>query len=550
MYCPNCGTKNNYYHRFCFLCGTRLVEEEGEDITKIKDDTDFIEDSSLEIDNIQADKLEESADKDKESVELEGEKEEEKEQEEKEEKKIDEDDFFSELSQPTFDIDLSYIDYQEDDLLDDFDDLNQQMPLRRYHRDSGKVGSKGLLKAGLLIAFIALLGLLLVLVGKAIFSADKPAKASLDLSYEIEDIILEGEEGKKITFTSENAQIITISSDDINKDAFDLPFTNGSAVYTLLNSDFVYQDVDIENSQVNISLTVVAKADDYSDRVEKIAFKVPVIYAPLTLIQPASGQAHIEGDSYQVQLKVSPNSDVFINDNSYSHLIDNEGNLNVTLEIPDLSEIAYKVRVTTPGYEDNEKTIKFIREMMDFPLMVDQKLPIEATEDWVMITGKTDPKAQLTVDRQLREDPQIDPESGEFVIYVEARSKGYTPLTLTASMEGLEDSRLDLVIDRVISSTEYTQVAWAPDYDLLKNNENMQAGRIYLFTGTVKSINSTGTKSILIVETGSSTVEKPIYVEYWGSDSFAIGQNIRVYGNRWGNKDGIPRLLAKYIYKS
>lgn len=63
---------------------------------------------------------------------------------------------------------------------------------------------------------------------------------------------------------------------------------------------------------------------------------------------------------------------------------------------------------------------------MDFPLMVDQKLPIEATEDWVMITGKTDPKAQLTVDRQLRKTHKSTLKA-ENLLYVEARSKATPP---------------------------------------------------------------------------------------------------------------------------
>ena len=30
MICPSCSMKNNYYHRYCFNCGTRLINEEYE----------------------------------------------------------------------------------------------------------------------------------------------------------------------------------------------------------------------------------------------------------------------------------------------------------------------------------------------------------------------------------------------------------------------------------------------------------------------------------------------------------------------------------------
>lgn len=31
MICPSCGTKNNYYHRYCYYCGNKLNQPESID---------------------------------------------------------------------------------------------------------------------------------------------------------------------------------------------------------------------------------------------------------------------------------------------------------------------------------------------------------------------------------------------------------------------------------------------------------------------------------------------------------------------------------------
>jgi phage-related tail fiber protein len=57
-----------------------------------------------------------------------------------------------------------------------------------------------------------------------------------------------------------------------------------------------------------------------------------------------------------------------------------------------------------------------------------------------------------------------------------------------------------------------------------------------------------GDKNVFTVNLTEES-EQLFYVEYWGSFEFSMGDRIRVFGNRWGNKNGIPRFLAKYIYE-
>ncbi|MGI6705911.1 MAG: hypothetical protein ACOX6S_06510 [Clostridia bacterium] len=44
MICPSCHTRNNYYHRYCYYCGTKLNNEE---FTEDKGQELFDEDEML-----------------------------------------------------------------------------------------------------------------------------------------------------------------------------------------------------------------------------------------------------------------------------------------------------------------------------------------------------------------------------------------------------------------------------------------------------------------------------------------------------------------------
>ncbi len=524
MYCPNCGTKNNYYHRYCFLCGTCLVSDDKQAQGEHENPEDELG------------SLEDFYDTGHDEAEV--------------TKKIDEDAFFSDMGSAGFD--FSYEDPDEPKADDDAFDLQETLPLRRYKKDTVKKGNgaQKLLKASLVILLCVLTGLLIYIGYTELWGKNGQLSVSnsLDLNYDIKDIVQDGESGKKITFYSTKGSRIIVTGDLEQDLSYELPVVNGKAELILLSTDFLTQDHEIIDGQFNITLNIKVRADGYKDRFDKVTLKMPVPYAPLTIIQPSDGEAVVDTFNYKLIIKVRPGSEVFIDDNSYTHMVDDEGNLAVLLEVPDLSELTYTLRVVLPGYADNEKTIKLKRRQMEIPLLIDQDVPITATEDWVEISGTTDPQAALSSSLPTMEEPAVDPETGRFVIKVKATRSGYTPLILTAKVEGKEDSVLELVIDRAIDESQYTRTAWAPDYDSLKAHENLHNGQCFLFTGVIKDLDSTGVKDILIVNTGTEDNEKLIHVDYYGARSFTLGQEVRIFGNRWGNKDDIPYILAKYIY--
>ena len=123
-------------------------------------------------------------------------------------------------------------------------------------------------------------------------------------------------------------------------------------------------------------------------------------------------------------------------------------------------------------------------------------------------------------------------------------------MNLTAKLNGKESS-IEVVLERKTSVHTYTSTAWKPVYNDLQRDEKLSNGRHFVFSGSIKEIIETGDRNVFIVDISEeqSDLEELFYVEYWGSFDFSIGDSIRVFANRWGNKDGIPRFLAKYIYE-
>jgi len=500
MICPDCGTNNNNYHRFCYYCGARLID----DIQESK--KDFQPDFEQGIDSFKPDsdlfELEPAAG------------------------------LFSE---------------EPEDKEPEFN-IKNQLPLRRYRKEEKSEDvMQTLIKTGISIVLLALIGFLCYIGYDQLLrkpSDGQPVSKHIDLQYYVEETTLDSESARKIIIKSAIGQQVKL----LDKKYAVL---DGQAEIIIPDKEFSMNDYEQENGWLKVSLPVTILADGYPARNEELNFAVPIKNAALDIISPSGKEAVVDGDTYQLILKVEPGSVVFINDNNYSHMLDQQGQLKIQLELPDQDETTYEIRVSTKGYEDTVDKVVFKKKQMEFPLVVDQNVPIKTSEgEWVEITGNTHPEAVLSSNLQMREEPEQDPVTGDFKLYVKASAKGYTPFTLTASLEGKEDSVLDMVIERSVIERDYTTSAWAPNYKELKEYPNIHNGIIFLFTGKVTSIQSTGKKTTLIVDVAKEgQAEQLICVDYWGSRNFGPGDKIRIFGNRWGNKNDMPYILAPYIYK-
>lgn len=571
MICPSCGMKNNYYHRYCFNCGTKLIDDEAENISMEKEwgYADY-EDIAPTWDD-EPDKPEDQLEVF--DAELIDPWDEEEEDNEPEDETPPDDELTDEAedtpADPSKNDDANALDWHEqyelwknslepqtdyysDYLFSDNEDsefdIQTQLPLRRYKKPERKTGAlKKVLKAIvsiLLISLIVFLGYVgyVELIQKT--AANKPPVMEIDVDYWVEEIQLDGKTGRKISVKSSLGEQVKL----MDKVA---AITGGKAEIILMDNEFDINDFEQSDGYLQVILPLTVMADGYPSRTEEVRFEIPVRYAPLEFVSPADKEAVVEGSTYQLMLKVLPGSKIIIDGNNYSHVVDEEGLLTLQLELPDQPEIRYEIHVSADGYEDTYEEVVFKRKQMEFALSIDQEIPIQASENtWVEITGITHPEAKLSANLEVRDDVTVDSETGNFAMHVKAPSKGYTPLILTAELEGKEDSVLEAVIHRPVSEYEYTHSAWAFDYNNLKTYPDLHNGVAFVFSGTVNKVESTGLKTILLVDTASQgQSEQLVHVEYWGTISASPGQKVRIFGNRWGNKGDYPFVIASYVYK-
>lgn len=309
---------------------------------------------------------------------------------------------------------------------------------------------------------------------------------------------------------------------------------------------------DTPDGGVKVTLDVVVSAAGAKDREDKVSFEVAPRAAPLNMIHPKTDEYSTEDDTLTLLMEVRPESKVLINGDNFSDLITKEGRLEKTFNLTEEPEQEFEIVVSTGGFDDNIHTIKIIRGEGDpnSAIKIDQKQPIKTSGEWVKITGVTAPDATLEViDVEIKPDFKID-DKGKFTIFAKTANIGYTLCTLTASTGDGKRSSLDIVLERPTTEAEYTSRAWEFIYDDIIRDPSLHNGRIFLLTGKVVDILSLDGKHTFILDmSADETVKQLVYVEYWGNMKLEEGQNLKIFGNKWGHKDNMPRVLTQFMYK-
>lgn len=585
MLCPSCHTKNQFFNNYCYYCGHKLKEygnvkkrvQEGRD-NKHSLKTDTIKSDSQETfmdseytdinysmknwddknwsNSIQAIEDESILDKSIEDASISN-----MEDHPIVDKSIE--DWSANIEDEssydnTYDITSEHLFSDEslfaDNNLFDHDtstslDISTQMPLRRYQKDDSTIKKKRLQKVFLPTLFIGLIALTIFAIAKKMGqgspSLPNPSQ-SIAVSSSIEEITDDGEKAYRVIFNTVNGKEISFLGNTLRVE-------NGRAELVIKETLLYAYNPQLTDDGLNykVELDAIVSAPSLPDSTERITITLtpPYNFAPFTLLQPASSETEFQGNSTKVSFKIQPDSKVIINEEDLSSSVSEDGRFEKEFELqPQQEELVLDIRVSTPGYLDNIQQIILRKTTMDVPLEIKGTSPISSEESWVKVEGITHPEATLDADREIFEEPQIDRETGDFTVYIKAERPGYTPCTLLAKLDGKESS-LEIILDRKTNVDTYTSTAWKPNYDELQQNTELSNGRHFVFTGEIKDIIETGDKNVFTISLSEqSASEQLFYVEYWGSFDYSPGDRLKVFGNRWGNKDDIPRFLAKYIY--
>jgi len=532
MKCGNCGTENRNYHRFCYFCGARLSKDfEGENNTEAEEEKATENTSEFQNeDEIPSDQREENSDlSDLEDIH-------------------DENEMTTDSTEPVDESEddsmksyESIYDYLFSQKKDDFN-IEQELPLKRYKKDHPPRRTPRFV--GVLISIILIAGMALLIYHSRDFFTDllKPSvQTNLEITADVlvEEIIRDMKPAHRFIINTNGTKIDVLGEILYTEDGKAEIIFDDSVLCTYLGVN----DHKPEETQIRMTIS----KDGYRDYVKVVSFTLAKPLAPLEVKQPVSNETVCEDESFDFILNILPGSSLYINDNNYTDIVDPNGYFQRRMDLPDQPETRFTVRVVTAGYQDRIEEFVFRRPEKEIPLVINESLPIKTSDDWTVVTGITSPEAQLTVDGDIKEPPKIDPETGEFIITVKSTNPGLTPYIIRAQIEGKRDSIVEIVVDR--KDATYDRTAWKLDYDNLKRYPDIHQGQHYSFTGIVKDILFTGDKKIFTVDVSTTgETEQLVYIEYWGMLDLEIGKKLRIFGDRWGNKNDMPRILARDIY--
>lgn len=472
MQCQSCGTRNNYYHHYCYFCGNALPTQQKDDLS-----------------DAHANK-------------------------------------FS----------LPY----------DYNDEHDQIPLKRYKKTQIHRFSLNYLRflTFLLVLVLFVFGAYrLFLYLNGIFMADHESAAQITATANVESTIFEGNPVQRIIVHTNTGEVVETLGRRF-------PVQNGKAEMMFENA-FLHSRFPSAESQngVEITLEITIYKEGIAAYKETLNFIMEMPPAPLTLIQPEQGQAIVDNETYRLVFDVSEGSSIFINGDDFSDLLDDSGRFKKDMAVPDVSESTYEILVIKRGFKDTTVNIVLKREEQIVPLTLEMELPITTEDDTVRIRGTTHPGAVITTDFELVGEPTVNPETGAFLIQVKSERPGLSAGVLTSTTADGQQSQTDIVIFRTISEAEYTRRAWKPNFAELVANPTIHNGQIFLFTGNVSEVLLYGEKNVFTVNVSDDpTIPQLILVEYWGQFEFEPSESIRVFGNRWGNHNGMVKVLAPFIY--
>jgi len=534
MFCPSCNTRNQPYNNYCYYCGYKL-----------KENKDKIHEYKLE-------NLDTSLDT---SFSLEDEH-------TNQEDLLVENDSFDDFDNID-NIDSTYDYFLKDDNLVDIEDnlfnadqtseldLTTQMPLRRYKKDKSSYKRKKAINKILTLIVLVALAVLAILAGMQRFGNRDPHSSnmgqSIAVSSSVEETTIQDKKAYRIVFNTVNGTEISFLGEVLEVE-------NGRTEFIVEESLLYSYNPELnEDGLYVVHVDAIISSPNLSDVIERVSITLspPYNYAPFNLLQPSTSETEFQGDTSKVSFKILPESEVFINEQDFTDLVTPDGRFEKEFSIPSgQDELILNIRVSTPGFLDNIQQIILRKSPMDVLFTINESSPISSKELWVKISGTVDPEATIEADLEIFEEPEINRDTGEFTLYVKAERPGYTLCNLTAKLNGKESS-IEVILERETDVHTYTSTAWKPVYNDLQRDEKLSNGRHFVFSGSIKEIIETGDRNVFIVDISEeqSDLEELFYVEYWGSFDFSIGDSIRVFANRWGNKDGIPRFLAKYIYE-
>ena len=300
----------------------------------------------------------------------------------------------------------------------------------------------------------------------------------------------------------------------------------------------------------------IAIATVYGTDGKVIEHEVPFVFssAPvqLAVFSPEGDTVEVQGNTCTLEISVQPGAQLFVNDTDYTGQVGPDGLAVIDIDVTGAEEMPVRIRASLEGYTDAQRTITLVpvqSEPTESLLVLNESIPLSATGSEVTLTGQVPPGSSIETSLPQTGSPAIT-DNGAFSLTVQIPSRpGYSVCQVRVLLDGTQVEQKEVIIDKTATFNEYTTGPWEfSPYADYKADPALHEGYRFQIPGKIKEVVSqSGDLTVCTVDTNPGGEEQLIRVWFWGDFSHTAGASVTVYGNRWGNEEGVPRILAKYI---
>ncbi len=472
----------------------------------------------------------------------------------------------------------------------DYDDYANTTPLPVYassrHLRSGRYGRK---RRGGVSRSVRIAGVILMLVAVIAFGVwaalnlkvCAPDKGETESNTDTEMKTV----AEQLFGSEENEQEIEITAsilDDMPAHTIRIPAPEGTEVWlggkvrqsftsiggyatAEIKDSIWYEDENgVEDQYVEVVLSpfLRTKAGEQQP-MNEIRYTVEVPLSPLVLITPDSGYAETQGDRFTLKFKVDKNATVSINGENYTSFVNTlqDGEVSLPFDIQAIGENTFHIETSCRYYRKNEVIVTIYREPVTIDVHLDSTLNDRSVEKNMTIRGTTLAGANLIV---LSHYQNLDLSQmaleGKFSFEAIFDTIGNNDIVIQVSAEGVEPSVYKKTVYYMPPAKDYSKLAWSMnrsyDYnDYLNMTETRVAKtQVYVCTGIIREI-ITDNPQLAIMELLNTTDAngqnaRSVMLENRSTDTWVLGEEYQIYADAYGTYNSMPRLTARYTYKS
>lgn len=309
---------------------------------------------------------------------------------------------------------------------------------------------------------------------------------------------------------------------------------------------------DTESAKITLTPVVITPGGERS-RLPTFTMTVQVPESPVRITAPASLRANVITSVTPLTMYVVYGSEVIINGENVTDLVDRSGMLSVNINVYPVGENNVSVIVRTANHKEARRDIVFYRDVMEINLELSTSVGFTSTLNYMTVTGVTDPGAWIEVDTPYDADSLIvDQSTGKFSFKAKFSTYGDNLVKFRAVKTGLKDSTISFAVNYLPAMAEYSRHAWRMDYKQLRTLYEQWNGRIFLCEGTIVAGFLVDEVQYAVMDVSKTAEAQWIVLQNQSNTgTMNVGAKYSVYadvsGRYFYNAAYYPMLTARYV---